>query len=283
MGASRQVARVAVVCTLAGAAAAPPAHAQNGGGPGNHVGQAVQQVARALPEITLPRQAQPPAPAPTAPAPVPPAPAPGGPGPAPAAPDPAPAAPAPAPKPAAPGPGGPASPATPDPAPRPDDRAAPDPRTGGSSGLSGGDFRRGPSSRGAGPGSPSSPLGGVGPETGHTPAEARPASGRVAASGAKTTAAQSGESAGAAAQSGESAGAAARSWESADAIAQSGASGGAGAQTGDLGAGATADPVATGAQSAEGSSSALPFTGSAAILLAAIGLLGWWPDWRSGG
>jgi hypothetical protein len=90
----------------------------------------------------------------------------------------------------------------------------------------------------------------------------------------KTTAAQSGESAGAAAQSGESAGAAAQSGDSGDATAQSGASGGTVAQTGDLGAGATADPVATGAQSAEGSSGALPFTGSAATLLAAIGLLG---------
>jgi hypothetical protein len=115
---------------------------------------------------------------------------------------------------------------------------------------------------------------GVGSETGHARAEARAASGHAAASGTKTTAAEGGESAGVAAQSGESAGPAAQSRESADATAQSGASRGAAAQTGDLGAGTTADPVATGAQSAEGSSGALPFTGSAAILLATIGLLG---------
>ena len=55
---------------------------------------------------------------------------------------------------------------------------------------------------------------------------------------------------------------------------QSGDSGGAAEQSGAPGAGATADPVATGAQAAGGSDGALPFTGSGFPLLVALGLLG---------
>ena len=76
MGGTRRIARVVVVCTLTCAASAVPAYAQDGGGLGNLVGQAVQQVAGALPQVPLPQPGQQPAPAapaPAEPAPTPPA------------------------------------------------------------------------------------------------------------------------------------------------------------------------------------------------------------------
>jgi hypothetical protein len=112
-------------------------------------------------------------------------------------------------------------------------------------------------------------MSGAGAETGHAGAGARAASGRASASGAKASGAKA-----TAAQSGDSGGAAAQTGDSGLAAAQGGDSGEAGTHSGDLGAGATADPVATGAQRTDDSSGALPFTGSAVPLLAAIGLLG---------
>jgi hypothetical protein len=272
VGDTRRIARVVVLCTLTCAASATPAYAQDGGGLGHLVGQAVQQVAGALPQVPPPQ----PAPAPAAPAvPAPSAPAPAAPGPA-APQAPAPAAPkaadtvAPA-EPAAGGPVGPsqdkARPAPSSPRSSPSAPAQrPGPEMGGrTTNRTGVTSVRGDARIGAGRGGEDRGARRAGALFGHggdapgrrsdagPKASASGASASDAGDGAKARGAQTGDSGGAAAQAGDP---------------------GAVATAGDPGAVATADPVATGAQATEDSSGALPFTGSGVPLLAAIGLLG---------
>jgi translation initiation factor IF-2 len=281
VGGTRQVFRVAVVCALAGVASAAPAHAEGGEGPGSRVGRAVQQVAQAHAPVTLPVPAQQPGhatPPPGTPVPKPSAPA---------APEPAgPAAPV------APAPGGPAgasgrqappapsstttyaAPAPPAVAPGKDapGRAAPGAR---SLPAPPGVAHAGTTADTAGgAGSWSRYRAGAGAPVGRGDARAKVAGDRAADGGGQTgagaTAAQSGDSGGEGptAQSGDSGGA--------GPTALGGGSSGSGptAQGGEPEAGDTADPVATGAQPAGDSSGALPFTGSGALVLIALGLFG---------
>jgi translation initiation factor IF-2 len=276
VGGTRRIARVVVICTLTCAASATPAYAQDAGGLGNLVGQAVQQVAGALPQVPLPQPARP-APAPAVPA-------------------------EPAPRPPAPAAPGPAAPQAPAPAaPKPADPVAPaEPAAGGPVGPSQDKARAAPSSPQT---SPSAPARRANPEMGgRTPTrtglttvrgDARIRAGRGGedraarragalfgrGSDARGRRSGAGRKASASRASARDAGDGAeapgtQSGDSGAGAAQTGGSGAAAAQAGDPGAVATADPVATGAQATEDSSGALPFTGSGVPLLAAIGLLG---------